>query len=135
MNEVKYSHGKKFDIQLSQALINERRLGEIFKTGVIELKSESHQWEETGNIFIEYSHNGQPSGLASTQAEYWVHELKRKGDTLVYLMFPIERLRLMARLAYIRGWYRELCGDGDRTKGVLVPLWWIWEDHSKRHAG
>jgi hypothetical protein len=122
---VRYNNDKKFDLQLSQALIHERRLGEIFRTGVIELKTETHQWEETGNIFIEYSHNGEPSGLAVTEAEYWMHELRRKGHTLVYLMFPIERLRRLAKVAYRQGLYRELCGDGDRTKGVLIPLKWL----------
>ena len=44
---------------------------------------------------------------------WWVHELKRDGATLVYLMFPIERLKALARRAYVEGRYREGVGDGD----------------------
>jgi hypothetical protein len=85
-----------YDIRLSRALIDERRLMDIFQHAnieKIELKSESFQWEQTGNIAIEYEDDGHPSGIASTEASVWVHELKRDGETLVYLMFPIERLR------------------------------------------
>jgi hypothetical protein len=62
---------KKFDLQLSQALIDERRLAEIFagaKIERIELKSESSQWEQTGHIAIEYEQDGKPSGIATTEA-------------------------------------------------------------------
>jgi hypothetical protein len=79
---------------------SERRLAEIFQHANIrriELKSESHQWEKTGNICIEYRQNGNPSGIAATEADLWVHELKRDGETLCYLMFPAERLKKLAR--------------------------------------
>jgi hypothetical protein len=42
---VRFSREHKFDLQLSEALIHERRLGEIFRTGrieKIELKSETY---------------------------------------------------------------------------------------------
>lgn len=106
-------------------MVNERRLGEIFsaaKIEKIELKSESWQWERTGNICIEYKQNGKPSGIAVTEADYWVHELKRDGKTLVYLMFPIDRLKNLARQAYQDGRYREGGGDGGRFCNVIIPL-------------
>lgn len=116
---------KKYDIQLSQALIRERRLGEIFKTAAIEfieLKSENHQWEKTGNICIEYECKGYPSGIAATQADFWVHELLRGDQTLVYLMFPVARLKELARAAWDEGRRHENSGDGGNTKVVLVRL-------------
>src|SRR4029077_9138132 len=115
--KVTFNHGNKFDIQLSGALINERTLAEIFtaaKIEKIELKSETWQWEQTGNICIEYRQNGQPSGIAVTEADYWVHELRRDDRTLCYLMFPIERLKELARDAYRTGNYHEGGGDGGR---------------------
>src|SRR5215468_10178544 len=107
---ITFNRDGKFDLQLSQALIDERRLGDIFATArieKIELKSESWLWEQTGNICIEYRQDDQPSGIAITEADYWVHELKRDGQTLVYLMFPIERLKELAREQYQKGNYRE----------------------------
>ena len=100
------------------------RLAEIFdgsmKMAKIELKSESWQWEQTGNICIEYEYAGQPSGIAATEADIWVHELKREGGTLVYLMFHTERLKELCR-RYWR-WRKEKAGDGGRSKVILLPL-------------
>jgi hypothetical protein len=123
-----FNRGNKFDLQLGQALVNERRLAEIFTAGKIEkieLKSESWQWERTGNICIEYRQNDRPSGIAITEADYWVHELKRDGATLCYLMFPIKRLKDLARKAYNEGRYHEGGGDGGRFCNVLIPLSWV----------
>jgi hypothetical protein len=123
--KVAFNRDNKFDLQLSDALINERRLAEVFsakKIEKIELKSESWQWERTQNICVEYRQNGAPSGIAITQADYWVHELKRDGQTLCYLMFPIERLKELARAAYMAGRYHEGGGDGRRFCNVLIPL-------------
>lgn len=122
-----YFHNKdrKFDLQLEQALIDERRLGEIFAAArieKIELKSESWLWEKTGNICIEFMCDGRPSGIATTQADYWVHELKRDGATLVYLMFPIDRLKELSRTAIAKGCSRSNSGDGGRFTVALIPL-------------
>ena len=107
---VTLNRDRKFDLQLSQALINERRLAEIFKTGKIEkieLKSESYQWEQTGNICIEFLQNGEPSGLSTTEADMWFHELKRDGETLLYIMIPVARLKRLCRQAIKEGWARS----------------------------
>lgn len=123
---VFHSTSEKFDFQLSQAKINERGLAEIFAYRTIEkieLKSESVQWEETRNICIEYARDGKPTGIATTTADYWVHELKRDGKTLVYLMFPIDRLKELCRDAKARGWFRHNAGDNGRQSVILLRLW------------
>jgi hypothetical protein len=123
--KITFNRDRKFDLQLNGAFAAERRLAEIFAYGKlekIELKTETWQWEQTGNICIEYRQNGEPSGIASTEADYWVHELRRDGETLCYLMFPIERLKMLARRAYADGHYHEGGGDGGRFCNVLVPL-------------
>jgi hypothetical protein len=57
-----------------------------------------------------------------TEADYWVHELRRDGETLCYLMFPIERLKQLTDAAHLEGRYRERGGDGGRFSNVLIPL-------------
>lgn len=123
--KVKFNKDKKFDIQLGQALLNERRLAEIFEAGdieKIELKSETCQWERTGNICIEYKCDGQLSGISTTEAGYWVHELRRSDQTLVYLMFPIDRLKELARQAIRDGRCRSGAGDDGRFDVALIRL-------------
>jgi hypothetical protein len=127
-NGFELNRDHKFDIQLSAAMINERRLGEIFvgadirKLETIELKSESHQWEKTGNIAIEFDWSGKPSGIAVTEAGFWAHELKRHGETLGYFMFPDERLKALCREAYRRGDYRTGVGDDGLSSVVLIRI-------------
>jgi hypothetical protein len=122
---VTLNHDRKFDLQLSEALQHERRLAAIFTSSridKIELKSETWQWEQTGNICIEYRCDGKPSGISTTAADMWVHELRRDGETLVYLMFPIERLKHLARQAILAGRRRSGAGDNGRFDVALIPL-------------
>jgi hypothetical protein len=124
-SKITFNRDRKFDLQLGAALIAERRLADIFagaKIEKIELKTETWQWERTGNICIEYKQRGQPSGIAATEADMWVHELCRDGKTLLYLMFPIERLKELAREAYKQGRFHEGGGDGGKFCNVLIRL-------------
>jgi hypothetical protein len=122
---VAFNHDRKFDLQLSQALVAERRLADIFAEGrieKIELKTETWQWEQTGNICIEFRCDGRPSGISTTEADYWVHELRRDDATLVYLMFPVPRLKELARQAIRAGRSRSGAGDGGRFEVALIRL-------------
>lgn len=115
---------EKFDIQLSEALIAERRLADIFagaRIEKIELKTETWQWEQTGNIAIEFRRKRQPSGISATEADFWVHELRRDGGTLLYLMFPVDRLKQLARDAFRAGDWRR-GGDGGEFDVALIRL-------------
>lgn len=123
--KVIFNRDQKFDIQLSQALIAERRLAEIFENAClekIELKTETFQWEKHGNIAIEYRRAGKPSGISVTEATCWVHELKRDGQTLVYLLFPIDRLKELCRDAIRKGQCHRGGGDDHSCDNVLLPL-------------
>jgi hypothetical protein len=128
--KVAFNRDNKFDLQLSASLIRERALGHIFRHAIfdgthpvkVELKSETWQWEQTGNICIEFRQNGRPSGIAVTDAHVWVHELRRDSKTLCWLMFPIERILELARDAYRQGRKHEGGGDGGRFCNVLIPL-------------
>lgn len=119
---IKYNNDKKFDIQLSQSLIHERELGEIFQNGKIELKTENWQWERTQNICIEFEMDQKPSGIATTEAEVWIHQLKRGDETLVWLMFPVERLKRLFELAKKQNRVCYKAGDGGRFSVALIPL-------------
>lgn len=120
--EVLISSGKKFDLQLSQALMNERGLARLLGNGKIELKSESWQWEQTGNICIEYLYRGAPSGIAVTEADVWVHELKRSGATLMHLFLPVPRLKDLCRIAIKAGKVRHNAGDDGHSSVVLLRI-------------
>jgi len=115
---------KKFDLQLSVAVQDEDRLAGLLserkmeRAAFLELKAESHQWERTGNICVELYHEGKPSGLLATTADFWFHELKPYG---CYFVFPVARLKqLVLRNGKHR--IRENAGDGGRSTVALVSL-------------
>lgn len=114
--------GNKFDIQLGGAVVDEDRLAQRLQHSKFELKSERYQWEKTGNICIEYRWDGVPSGIAATSADYWVHELARDEDTLMYLVIPVPHLKEICRKAHHAGRFRTGVGDGGLSDVILLRL-------------
>lgn len=112
----------KYDLQLDAAFRSERRLTDAFAT--IELKSERFIWETSGNLCIEFRHQGNPSGIAVTTATMWVHELVdyRDETTVAYLMVPMERMKQLAREAWRQGRVRHEAGDRGECEVVLLPI-------------
>jgi len=125
--KVTFNSDKKFDLQLDKALLDERGLAWMFENasfdGVkIEAKDETWQWQQYGNICVEYHNRGKPSGIAATKADYWVHSLHAEnGQVLVRLLFPVAVLRTLARKAVDEGKAR-VGGDGNLSSVVLIPV-------------
>lgn len=105
---------KGFDLDLRTGQAAENRLLDIIQSGnaLVEVKSDK-QAQHTGNIFVEVEYRGQPSGLTSTEADWWAVEV----DADVFVLMRTERLRELIK-------YRRTMpgGDYDLTKGVLLPL-------------
>src|SRR5215208_5721589 len=95
--KVTFNKDDKYDLQLGAAEDAEHDLANVLQNKTIELKTEEFEWEQTGNIAIEFERNGKPSGIEVTKADFWVHELRRDGKTLMYLWFPIARLYRLAK--------------------------------------
>lgn len=121
--DVDFSQTYGWDLKIRRARNHERRLAAALQDRTIELKTETWQWQVTGKLAIEIGCDGHPSGLATTLADYWVHELcDRAGATLGYLMFPVPVLREACRLAWRRGQRPVKGGDGDRFDLLLLRL-------------
>jgi len=69
--------------------------------------------ERTGNVAIEVECNGKPSGIETTQAQWWVWVIRDE-----MLMVPVEQVRALAKT---HGQPKP-AGDGMRARIVLVPL-------------
>lgn len=116
---------KKMDMQLTQSDIDANKLAKRLDAAYgpfIELKDETWQWEDTGNIFIECESHGEKSGIAITEAGWWAHELKdRQGNVVITMFIPVVRLKALCRDLFrdgkmVRG------GDGNKSKGFKVPV-------------
>ena len=115
------NNNNKFDIDLQYGQVREEELSDILQNQKIEVKTERDKWKETGNICIEFSCRGKPSGIAVTEAKWWVHVLADGDDTSCMLMFPTEKLKEIARKYYANGKIVD-GGDDNLSKMVLLPL-------------
>ena len=87
---------RKFDIDLNWGQQWEKYIDNIFSGATkSEVKSERDQWHRTGNIAIELACRGKPSGLATTEADIWVHNLIKNDEHICTLMFKTDKLREM----------------------------------------
>ena len=118
--QKKNNYTNKFDIDLAKGVQMEETLKEFFEGKRIEVKSERHIWETTGNHFVEYECRGKPSGIAVTEAEFWALMLIREDETVVMVyIVPIEPMKALAR----KHWKNKTTGgDDNASKGVLVPI-------------
>ena len=116
-----FNKDNKFDIQLQASEIAEKSIADLLCSVKIELKTEQHLWEKTGNIAIEYECNGKPSGLSATQADFWFHELRKDNKTYCIFCYPVKELKEKARPYFKAG---KIIAGGDRgaSKMVLVPI-------------
>ncbi len=91
-------------------------IGDGTKIIKVEIKTD-HKSRQTGNFFIEYFGYGKPSGIAITDAEYYV-----MNDTTNYYMLSVSRLlRIIKRYAEVGKLKRVQFSspDGHVTKGYI----------------
>jgi len=89
--------------------------------GLIEVKSEQHQWEITQNHYLEYEYHGKPSGIAATEATHWALLLYKNNNVEKEFIVPTNKLKEIAR-DYINTDRDVAGGDNNKTKGILMPI-------------
>jgi hypothetical protein len=115
----------KFDIDLAKGQEMEKTFEEFMKGTLVEVKSERHIWEKTGNHFVEFECRGKPSGIAVTEADYWavmlVKEIDGKDIPVMTYIVPIDVMKNLARELYHAG-KQVKGGDDNASVGVLVKI-------------
>jgi hypothetical protein len=90
---MKFNNDKRFDLDLAYGQVFEQKVAEILGQSKIEVKTEKDKWKTTGNIVIEYESRGKPSGIITTEADYWLHNCAI-GDNIVFsLLLKVSTLR------------------------------------------
>jgi hypothetical protein len=113
------NNDKRFDIDLEYGKVFEQKVADMLQNSKIEVKTERDMWSKTGNIVIEFESRGRPSGIATTEADYWFHNLAIGNDIVMTLVFPVFKLRSyitknMPKM--IRG------GDDNTSRMYLISL-------------
>lgn len=111
---------KFFDIDLPFGEIFEKKLKYIFANKKFEVKTEREIWKTTGNMCIELSYKGQPSGINVTKADYWCHIFQDNGNIRFMLVFPVQELKELVKTCR----YKTLDYGGDNKDSMvaLIPL-------------
>ena len=113
------NNDKRFDIDLEYGKVFEQKVADMLQNRKIEVKTEREKWKSTGNIVIEFESRGRPSGIATTEADYWFHNLALGDDIVMTLVFPTKILRnyiVQTMPKAVRG------GDNNTSRLYLINL-------------
>ena len=121
LNKSTTSKGRRgFDVDLEFGKQWEEHIDEMFSGAkTCEVKTERDRWANTGNLCIEIESYGKPSGLTSTEAELWVHNLVKDGELCCSLVFNTDKLR--AVMDDMKP-YTVMGGDHKASKMYLVNI-------------
>lgn len=126
---MNYNNDFKYDLALGQ--LGEVLIGKLLSSRTIEVKFDFGCYR-TGNFYIEYESREKPSGIATTQADYWMliaaseygqrlkhnQETIQKEDVLYAILIETERLKDLCRTKPYRIGVRG--GDSNTSLGVLI---------------
>ena len=108
---------KNFDIDMEYGRRGENTLLDILETKRIEVKTDRIA-HITGNVAVEYRFRGRPSGISTTEADYWAFLLY---DMTTIIMVPTEKLKDIARERYKRNQV-TIGGDDNVSEMILIPI-------------
>jgi hypothetical protein len=108
---------KNFDIDVEYGRQGENYLLDILETKRIEVKTDRIA-HITGNVAVEYRYKGRPSGISTTEADYWAFLLY---DMTTIIMVPTDKLKAIAREKYKQDQI-TLGGDENASEMILIPI-------------
>ena len=115
---MKHNSDFKYDLMIGN--IYEEKLSVILSQKKIEIKTDfiAHK---TGNIAVEYQCRGKPSGIATTQADYYAYIIPRANCQDIILLMRVDKLKGLCRQYFKQGAIKKM-GDNDLSVAVLIPI-------------
>lgn len=111
---MEFNRDFRYDLKVGQ--MAESWLADILMSKTIEIKRD-FKASRTGRVFVEFFSRGKPSGISTTEANFWAFIID--DETVVIL--PTERLKALVQEAQDEGkiWKG---GDSNTSQGVLIDL-------------
>lgn len=114
------THNNDFKFDLEFGVLNgETWFHELVSGKKIEVKSD-RRTIETGNVYIEYWSRGKPSGISTTQSDYYVYKVGEEQAIIIatsQLKIKIKELVEQGKARMdVKG------GDNNTSRGVLCKL-------------
>jgi hypothetical protein len=115
---MKHSRSFKHDVKIGEHA--EDWVNELFNGNSVKIEVKvDYMAHKTGNVFIEYSSRGKPSGIATTDAKYWMYRIEAIDCSL---LLGVEHLKQKLRGYYMNNMYIQKGGDNNTSIGFLVPI-------------
>lgn len=108
------------DIQFARNLIEGQDAENLVEHALLkgEVKRD-YRAGETGNVFVEHMSRQKPSGLATSESDFWIFVLSGEGyDGEVFIGIHKDRLQAIADK---KTWITN-GGDNNTSKGKLIPI-------------
>ena len=111
-------HSSSFFYDLDFAETAEDWVKKLFTNGFkVEVKYD-RMAHITGKIYVEVYSSNKPSGISTTQAQYWIFVIDKKDYALIV---NTENLKELCRIAFqVNGYTKG--GDENTSLGILIPI-------------
>ena len=109
-------HNNDFKYDLQLGIKGESLVAKLLSNKKIEVKTDLKA-NKTGNVFIEYESRKKPSGISTTQAEWFCFVLS--NENIIFL--ETHKLKAMCRF-FLKTKKDVLGGDKNTSKGILLPI-------------
>lgn len=111
---MKHNSDFRYDLYFGQLAENE--LFDIISNKKIEVKTDK-QATRTGNVYVEFESRGKPSGISTSEADYYCFVISPDSFIL------ISSTKLKERCRKYLGTSRERKGgDSNTSRGILLPV-------------
>lgn len=113
-----YNNDFKFDLEFG-VLNGETWFHELVTNKKIEVKSD-RKTIETGNVYIEYWSRGKPSGISTTQSDYYVYKVGEEEAILIGTTQLKQKLKRLVEEGKAKKDVKG--GDNNTSLGILCKL-------------
>ena len=113
---MKFNSDFKYDLELGE--MAETDFHQMLSEKKIEVKYD-RKAKDTGNIFIEFESRGNPSGISTTQADFWTYYI---DDDFTITISTKKLKEKMKRLLKDKKAKTIPGGDENSSKGLLIKV-------------
>ena len=115
---MEYNSDFRYDLKFG-VVEGESWFHNIVSNSKVEVKTD-RLTEKTGNVYIEYESRGKPSGIVTSQADYWVYKVS-EGRAIIIEKEELKRkLRELVKNKKARMGVKG--GDNNTSLGILVNI-------------
>ncbi len=115
---MNYNNDFRYDLEYG-VVEGETWFHNIVSGAKIEVKSD-RKTEQTGNVYIEYKSRGKLSGIATSQADFWVYKVAENKAIIISTSDLKKKLKELHEKGMVR--INVPGGDNNTSLGILCKL-------------